>query len=131
MFQTKTLTFDIIIITYISCHPRTDYFVISQLFSVARHVGRFLLGSKPDQLYVRLSILSLSHQVTYVSSGIVRHYVVTFVCLYFALPDIRVFTSLEELCITRVAAQHPLVRERIYCHITDRLFWCITTLQCG
>ena len=50
------------------------------------------LGSKPAQLYVRLSILSLSHQVTYVSSWIITHYVSAFNCLHFALPDTRVLT---------------------------------------
>ena len=29
------------------CHPRTDCFVVLQLFSVARHAGCFTLGSKP------------------------------------------------------------------------------------
>ena len=36
-------------------HPQTDCFVVSQLFSVARHVGHLKLGSKPAQLYVRLA----------------------------------------------------------------------------
>ena len=30
----------IYIYTYIYCHPQADCFVVSQLFSVARHVGR-------------------------------------------------------------------------------------------
>ena len=30
----------------IYCHPQADSFVVSQLFSVARHVGRLKLGSK-------------------------------------------------------------------------------------
>ena len=33
----------------------TDCFVLSELFSVARHAGRSKPGSKPVQLYVRLS----------------------------------------------------------------------------
>ena len=69
----------------IYCHPQTDCFVISQLFSVARHVGCFKLGSKPAQLYVRLSIISLSQQMNYVNSVIIKHYVVDFVCLHFCL----------------------------------------------
>ena len=32
---------------YIYSHPQTDCFVLSQLFSVARHAGFFKLGSKP------------------------------------------------------------------------------------
>ena len=88
-----------IIYIYICCHPRTDCFVVSQLISVARHVGRFKLELKPAQLYIRLSIIPLSLQSTYVSSGIIRHYVVAFACLHFALLDIRVLNSYEELCI--------------------------------
>ena len=65
----------------------TDCFIVSQLISVARHAGRFKLGLKPTQLYVRLSIILLSHQSAYVSSGIIRHYVVAFACLHFALPE--------------------------------------------
>ena len=41
---------------YIYSHPQTDCFVLSELFSVARHVGLSKPGSKPIQLYVRLSI---------------------------------------------------------------------------
>ena len=46
----------ICIYIYIYCHPQTDSFVLLQLFSVARHVGRLNLGSKPAQHYVILSI---------------------------------------------------------------------------
>ena len=49
------------------CHPQTDSFVVLQLFSVARHVGCLKLGSKPTQLYVRLTIIPLSQQVNHVS----------------------------------------------------------------
>ena len=48
-------------------HPQTDCFVVSQLFSVARHVRRLKLGLKPAQLYVRLSIILLSQQANHVS----------------------------------------------------------------
>ena len=37
-------------------HPQTDCFALSELFSVARHVGRSKPRSKPIQLYVRLYI---------------------------------------------------------------------------
>ena len=47
-------------IIYIYSHPQTDCFVISQIFIGARHVGRLKLGSKPAQLYVRLSVIPLS-----------------------------------------------------------------------
>ena len=71
----------IYIYIYIYCHPQTDCFVVSLLFSVVRHAGRFKLGWEPAQHYARLSILLLSLQSTYVSSGIIRNYVLAFVCL--------------------------------------------------
>ena len=40
---------------YIYSHPQTHCFVVSQFLSVARHVGRSKLGSKPAQLYIRLT----------------------------------------------------------------------------
>ena len=49
----------IYIYIYIYCHPQTDCFVLSELFSVARHVGRSKPGSKPVQHYVRLSLRPL------------------------------------------------------------------------
>ena len=52
-----TLFFAFDIYIYIDLHR--DCFVESQLFSVARHIGHFKLGSKPAQLYVRLSILAI------------------------------------------------------------------------
>ena len=87
-----------------------DCFVVLQLSSVARHVGRFKQVSKPTQLYIRLNIIPLSQLAIYVSSGIIRHYVIAFVCLHFALQDTRVLNSLEELCITRVAAVNSFAR---------------------
>ena len=48
-----------------------DCFVVSQLFSVARHVGRLKLGSKPTQLYVRLTITPFSQQANHICSGII------------------------------------------------------------
>ena len=47
--------------------------VVSQLFSVAKHVGRLKLRSKPTQLYGRLSIIPLSQQANHANSGIIRH----------------------------------------------------------
>ena len=35
-----SLSLSLYIYIYIYCHPQTDCFVVSQLFSVARHVGR-------------------------------------------------------------------------------------------
>ena len=90
--------------------PQTNRFVVSQLFSVATQIGHFKLGLKPGKLYVRLSIITLSHQSTYVSSGIIRHYVLAFACLHFALPDTIVVNSYKELCITLVAAVNSFAR---------------------
>ena len=95
---------------YIHCHPQTDCFVVSQLFSVDRHAGRFKQGSKPSQLNVRLSILPLSQQMTYISLGVLTHYVLAFACFHFALPDTRVLNSLEELCIMWMAAVNSFTR---------------------
>ena len=52
---------DIIYINLYS-HPQTDCFILSELFSMARHVGRSKPGSKPIQLYVRLSLRPLDIQ---------------------------------------------------------------------
>ena len=68
----------IYIYIHIYTHLQTDCFVISHLFTVARYAGRFKLGSKPAQHYVRLSVIPLSPQSAYVSLGIIRHYVVAF-----------------------------------------------------
>ena len=59
-----TLTYeeDYFILIYIYCHPETDCFVLSELFSVARHVERSKPGSKPVQLYVRLRLRLLGQQ---------------------------------------------------------------------
>ena len=55
---------------------------------MARHVRRLKLGSKSAQFYVRFSITPLSQQANNVSSGIIRHDIVAFVCLHFhTLPD--------------------------------------------
>ena len=47
-------------------HPQTDCFVLSELFSVARHAGRLEPGSKPVQLYVRQWFRPLVHQADHV-----------------------------------------------------------------
>ena len=75
--------FAILRMIYIYCHPHTDYFVVSQLFNVAKHIGRLKLGSKPAQLYVGPSLRPLGQQAYHVSSGIIRYLIVAFVCLHF------------------------------------------------
>ena len=101
----------IYICMYIVIHRHC--FVVSQLFSVARHVERLKLGSKPSQLYARLSIRPLGQQAYHVGQGIIRYYVATaaFVCLHFyTLPDTRVLKSFEELCIMRATVANPFAR---------------------
>ena len=56
----------IYIYTHKYCHPETDCFVLSELFSVARHAGRSKPGSKPTQLYVRLSLRQFGQQAYHV-----------------------------------------------------------------
>ena len=51
---------------YIYSHRLTDCFVLSELFSVARHAGRSTPGSKPVQLYVRFSLRPLGPQANQV-----------------------------------------------------------------
>ena len=71
------------VICYIVIHRET--FVVSQLFSVARHTECFKMGSKPVQFYIRFSIIPLSQQTNHISSGIIRHYLVAFVHLHLCL----------------------------------------------
>ena len=61
------------------------YIYIYLSLSLSLNFTFFFLLSKPAQLYVRLSIIPLSQQVNHISSGIIRHHVVTFVCLHFCL----------------------------------------------
>ena len=86
----------------IYCHPQTDCFVVKQLFSVAKHIGRLKLGPKPAQLYVRLSIRPLGQQAYHVGQGIISN----------SNSSVRLFTfytlqgelnSFEELCIMQEA----------------------------
>ena len=60
--ETLIIMFVVIIYIYIYCHPQTDCFVLSEVFSVARHAGRSKPGSKPVKLYVRLNFRPLGPQ---------------------------------------------------------------------
>ena len=66
MFVCVCACVPVYIYIYIYCHPQTDCFIILQLLSVVRHVERMKLGSKPTQLYVRLSIRPLDPQTYHV-----------------------------------------------------------------
>ena len=115
IYTNRYIYSNIYIYIYIYCHPQTDCVVVSQLFSVARHVGYLKLGSKPAQLYVRLSIRLLGQQAYHVwlgnykvlwSKGSISVHLVTF----YTLPDTRVFNSFEELCIMQAAAENSFPR---------------------
>ena len=117
----------IYIYAYIFCHPHTDCFVVSQLFSVARHVGRLKLETKLAQHYVRLSIRPLSQQAYYVGKGIIRYYVATaaaFVCLYsvpYRIPECSIRSKSFTLCERQPKIPSPEcstpMGERIYIFI--------------
>ena len=99
---------------YIYCHPQTDCFILSELFSVARHVGRSKLGSKPIELYIRLSLRPLGQQAYHVwLREFLRYYVVTaaVVCLHFyTLSATRVLNSFKEHCIMQAASENSFTR---------------------
>ena len=107
-----------ILYIYIYSHPQTDCFILSELFSVARHAGRSKPGSKPVQLYVRLCYRPLGHQADHVGKGNFKVFLfletaaAAFVYIFFyTLLATRVLNSFEELCITLAAAGNSFARE--------------------
>ena len=79
-------------------HPQTDCFVLSELFSVARHV--------------RLCFRPLVNQANHVGSGNFRVFLfLAFVYIFYTLSATRVLNSFEELCITLAAAGNSFARE--------------------
>ena len=102
---------------YIYSHPQTDCFVLSELFSVARHAGRSEPGSKPVQLYVRLWFRPLIHQADHVGYGNLKVFLfletaaAAFVYIFYTLLATRVLNSFEELRITLAAAGNSFARE--------------------
>ena len=62
------------------------------------------------QHYVRLIILPLSQQVTYISSVNTTDYVSAFACLHFALADTWVLSFIEELCITKMSSVNSFAK---------------------
>ena len=81
-------------------------FVLSELFSMARHAGRSKPGSKPIQLYVRLSLRPLGIYVATAVASVGLH--------FYTLSATRVLNSFEELCIMRAAADNSFARV-LYC----------------
>ena len=80
----------ICIYIYIYRNPQTDCFVLSELFSVARHAGRSKLESKPVQLYDRLRLQTTRPLFTF----------------FHTLPATRELNSFEEPCITLTVADN-------------------------
>ena len=93
---------------YIYCHPRTDYFVVSLLFSVDRHVSCFKLSSKPGWLYIsRISYptpivnLKVSKGYFYTHTHTHTHiYIYIYIYIFaYTLSATGVLNSREELYI--------------------------------
>ena len=106
----------IYIYIYIYCHPKTDCFVVSQHFSVARHVGHLKLGSEPTQLYVSLCIIPLSQQANHVSLGIIRHCVAAFVCLHFCLTGYQNAQFIRR-ALHYTSGSHNFLRQNAQTHV--------------
>ena len=124
-------------------HRKT--FVVSQLFSVARHIGRLKLGSEPAQSYVGLSIRPLGQQAYHVGNGIISYYVATaaaaFDCFHFIhyrIPECSVRSNSFVLFERQPKIPSPECSNpmgvRIYCHPQRDCFVVSQTVslyQCG
>ena len=122
----------IYIYIYIYCHPQTDCFVLWELFSVARHVGRSKTGSKPIQFYVRLSLRPLGQPAYHVWLRELLRYLCS------NSSSVRLFTFLypiEELCIMRAAAENSFTRGLnphggAYIYIYIYIYICVCVCVC-
>ena len=129
----------IYIYIYIYSHPHTVCFVVSEFFGVARYAGRFKLGSKPTQLYVGLNIIPLNNRWHTSSREFITPYVLIFLLYTFC------FTEYQRTQFVRRALNNESGSRQFLCQSAqppwglyiyilssrDRLFRCITTLQCG
>ena len=83
---TSLITFPVFgslqIVSNIYSHPQTDYFVVSQLFRMARHARFPKLGSKHGWLKRQCKILPLAHEVTSGSGRNLNAYVIHLFCLH-------------------------------------------------
>ena len=91
----------IYIYIYIYSHPKTDYFVVSRLYCVARHGGRFKLGSKPALLYARLSILLPADLGALRQLGNYNVLLIAFLVGLFQKVNIE-YSSLHKFCSSQV-----------------------------
>ena len=101
------------------CHPHTDCLFVSQIFSMAKHTGRFKLWSKPTYLYARFGIQPLS---LFSSAQELLRILLAFVCLYFSLSATRGLNSSEELYIMWVAAVSSFARVLNPSFVVSQLF---------
>ena len=99
------LSLNLYIYIYIYCHPQTDCFVVSQLFSVARHARFSKLGSKHGWLIYQPKILPHSYKETSISEGILNSYVSLLFVLFFLFTYIRL-TATESLTHSKSLALH-------------------------
>ena len=125
----KHLPIYIYIYIYIYSHPQTDCFVLSELFSVARHAGRSEPGSKPVQLYGPRWLREFKGIFIFLETAAAAF-------VYIFSYTLSATNSFEELLITLAAAGNSFAESStpIEEHIlssTDRLFRSIRTLQCG
>ena len=65
----STIVGNLMLYQCIYSHPQTDCFVLSELFSVARHAGRSKPASKLVQLYDKLRLQTTRPQADYVGQG--------------------------------------------------------------
>ena len=92
-------------------HPQTDCFVLSELFSVTRYVGR--LKSRSNFTSDLISDRTANNR-TSLAKGIIKYYLAVeaaSVCLHFdTLSASRVLNSFEELRIMRAATENSFAR---------------------
>ena len=121
------------------CHPQTDYFVVSQLFSVARQARFQKQGSKRSWLKRQSEILPLIHEDSNASEVNLNTFVTHLICLHISasrLPRAQfIWRALlyanGDYYIPHKRAQPYRGRRAYILSSTDRLFRWITTLQCG
>ena len=117
----QIISVSLYIYIYIYSHQRTDCFVLSELFSVARHAGRSKTGLKPVQLYVRMCFRPLVHQADHVGQGNFKVFLfletaaAAFVYIFFnTLSATRVLNSFEELRITLVDKKTLIIIQKTF-----------------
>ena len=88
---------------YIYSHPQTDCFVLSELFSVARHAGRSEPGSKPSNFTLDCDSDQSSTKRTTLAKGILRYFyfsaAAAFVYIFYTLSATRVLKVVKKVLI--------------------------------